>query len=191
MGSVLLTPDWVSRFAALVGAQKYDLDRLDAVAGDGDHGTTVCRGLAAAVSAVDRRGALAPAEGLVVAGRAFVAAAGGAIGPLLGSCLVGAGEAMGAGAGLADALDAGSARVSELGGAAPGDCTLLDALVPAISALRRGEDPVVAARAGAAATAVLKARKGRAASSPDGGRGTADPGAHTVALMVEAMCGSS
>ncbi|MGQ0616990.1 MAG: DAK2 domain-containing protein [Acidimicrobiia bacterium] len=191
MGSVPLTPDWVNRFAALVGAQRHDLDRLDAVAGDGDHGTTVSRGLAAAVSAVDRLGPVAPAERLVAAGRAFVGAAGGAIGPLLGSCLIVAGEAMGAGADLADALDAGSSRVTELGGAAPGDCTLLDALVPAISALRRGEDAVAAARTGAAATAALSARKGRAASSPEGGRGTADPGAHTVALMVEAMCGSS
>ena len=168
----------LSRFAALVTENRDELDRLDAAAGDGDHGTTVARGLASALAS----------PCLLDAGRRFLEAAGGASGPLFGTCLSAIGRALDDGAPLSDAIQAGVDRVVALGGAAPGERTLIDALVPAVEALRRGEDPVAAARAGAEATAAMQARHGRAVHLANRGVGTVDPGARTAALLVEALC---
>ena len=69
----------------LFQAKEQELGWLDAAAGDGDHGATMVRGLAAAVGAVDgqaRTPALQGSAGdlLVCAGDAFADAAGGYLG---------------------------------------------------------------------------------------------------------------
>ena len=56
---------------------------LDAAAGDGEHGTTMLRGLTAAVAAIDAQGPCSGGELLVCAGDAFADAAGGASGSTL------------------------------------------------------------------------------------------------------------
>ncbi len=161
--------------------------RLDAAAGDGDFGAILAR---AAHRVQEALAALAPEssdrETLLAAARA-VAAVGGTTGPIWGIGLLRGAEAIDRGS--AAAVRAAADGVAELGGAQPGDRTLLDALVPVATALEAGADPAAAAREGAAHTAALSARRGRASYVPGGGVGHVDAGAQAVADIVEAVAG--
>ena len=95
-------------------------------------------------------------------------------------------------------LTAALAAVQDLGAAEPGDKTMVDALAPALAALRDGieaGDPVEAALAaaaeaaeeGARATTPMQARKGRASYLGERSVGHQDPGATSTALMVRAL----
>ncbi|MBA8825989.1 dihydroxyacetone kinase [Saccharopolyspora lacisalsi] len=188
-----------------------ELGRLDAVAGDGDHGQGIVRGMRAAVRAAEHAGSRGSdprsvGDALLAAGTALADAAGGASGALYGVLLseTGAGlrgaEAVDTGS-LAAALEGSFDAVVELSGAQPGDKTLLDALVVFRDTLRKqagsgaelsravSESAAEATRA-AASTAELTSARGRA--SRIGGRdlGTADPGATSLALMVTAIGGA-
>ena len=90
-------------------------------------------------------------------------------------------------AALADALDAALAGVVELGAAAPGDKTMVDALTPAVAALRAALEapaavdapwplPRARPRQGAQATVPMQARKGRASYLGERSIGHQDPG---------------
>lgn len=188
-------------------AREQELGRLDAAAGDGDHGATMVRGLTAAVTVVSPHAAGSvsdqPSAGelLVIAGDAFADAAGGASGALLGVllCAVGrrlASESTSATA-VCVALQAGSAAVAKLGKAAPGDKTLLDALAPFVEtltvAVEQGQGlseawgaALPAAAQGAAATAAMVARRGRAARLGERSLGHVDPGAQSIVYLLEA-----
>ena len=184
-----------------------ELGRLDAVAADGDHGQGIVRGMRAAVAAARTSGAAGdtPADvgtALLAAGTALADAAGGASGALFGLLLTETGRQVhGAGsldAGvLAAALSSAQDAVTELGGARPGDKTMVDALDAATAALRAAADRSAgvavawreaadAARDAAGATADLSPAVGRAARLGDRGRGSPDPGATSLALMLAA-----
>lgn len=178
------------------------LGRLDAAAGDGDHGRGMVRGFRAAVAAAQEAGT-GPMR-LQQAGFAFSDAAGGASGMLYGTILETLGGSLSAGS--VDARTVGEAfrralqEVSEVGGAEVGDKTLIDALAPFVERfLQCAEEDqriadcwrtaVDAAEAGAAGTAALVARRGRAARLGERGRGSADPGATSMALVLAAAGG--
>jgi len=189
--------------AARLAELEAELGDLDAVAADGDHGTTMTRGIEAAVAAAQVAGPDAAAV-LVAAGMAFADAAGGASGALWGSGLTTVGHAIeDAREGpmdarrLAGALRAAYAAVTRLGGCEPGQKTLVDALYPFITAFeaaaRSGADPmsawatgVAAANDGARATVELAASRGRAARVAERSKGSADPGAVSLAAALEA-----
>jgi dihydroxyacetone kinase-like protein len=155
----------VIRFAALEDT----LNGLDAVAGDGDHGTTMLRGLRAAVGAQDP----------VVA---FRTAAGGASGSLFAQVIAALVSYQGGGA-LPVALGRAAARIGVIGQAKPGDRTMLDALLPAAAAAD-AQGAVAAARAGAEATRAMPARRGRARHVEGAGLGHVDAGAMSVAEIL-------
>ncbi len=87
--------------------------------------------------------------------------------------------------------------ITTLGRAVPGDKTMLDALAPALDALRAAapdapERDVMlamadAAEAGAAATIPLVARKGRASYLEQRSAGHLDPGAASSAILVRCL----
>ena len=90
------------------------------------------------------------------------------------------------------------AAVQDLGAAVPGDKTMVDALVPAVAALRAAvqegamldvalERAAVAAQDGARATVPLQARKGRASYLGERSVGHEDPGAASAALVLGAL----
>lgn len=166
----------MSRLAACVArfeALEAELNTLDAAAGDGDHGTTILKGLRAAEAA--ERAGEAPDV-------AFRKAAGGASGGLFAAVIgallrIDAGEPPGA------ALGAAARRIAMLGQAKPGDKTMLDALLPAAEALSLA-DAAAAAEAGRQATAAMEARRGRARHVEGAGRGHVDPGAASVAELL-------
>jgi dihydroxyacetone kinase len=104
-------------------------------------------------------------------------------------------EGGGGGALLAAALEAGRQSIEQRGRAQPGDKTMLDALVPAIDALRDLPEASMAqalaaaadgAAAGAEATRDLEPRVGRGAWLADRSRGNVDAGAHLVAFALRA-----
>ncbi|RNL83354.1 dihydroxyacetone kinase family protein [Halostreptopolyspora alba] len=200
---------------AAVEAHERELGRLDAVAGDGDHGRGMVRGLSAAVAAarsadtvsITDTGDTADTAGraLLLAGTALADAAGGASGALyglllteIGGVLLEAGPAPVTTELLAPAVDAAFHAVRELGGGAVGEKTMLDALAPfseTLSEHARDGTPLAdawplaaaAATTAARATADMPAKRGRAARLGERGQGHADPGATSLALMVTAV----
>lgn len=182
-----------------------EFGRLDAVAGDGDHGIGMQRGVSAALDAV--RAAVGQAAGagtaLTRAGEAWALEAGGTSGALWGSALRAMGDALGdehvpTAASAGDVIAAGSTRIQERGGAQVGDKTMLDALVPFTETLTNDlaagstlADAVVnasrSATVAAAATADLMPRVGRARPHAERSLGTQDPGAYSFAVIATAV----
>ena len=164
-----------------------EIGQLDAVAGDGDHGSGMVRGFTAACSATaDLNGSTAGS--ITAAGYAFADAAGGASGALWGVFLRGIGRE----------LRSGGAQIGRLGKSQPGDKTLLDTLVPFLDALddrvSRGmalseawTDALAVAREATEATSLMVAKRGRSAVLGERSLGTVDPGAHSLLLVLEAV----
>jgi dihydroxyacetone kinase-like protein len=196
--------DWLDEARAAVAARADYLTQLDAAIGDGDHGVNMVRGLdAVADTLAEQPQDTPPGRLLIVTGKTLISTVGGASGPLWGAAFRAAGRTL-ADAGtfdgeqLADALDAGLRAIVDLGAAQPGDKTMVDALAPAIAALRErldaGADVAEAVEAaaaaadhGAAATVPLQARKGRASYLGERSIGHQDPGATSAALMLHAL----
>jgi len=193
---------WLNEAAAVVRDQRDYLTQLDAAIGDADHGTNMDRGFTAVVEKLDGIDG-PPGKLLTAAGSTLVSTVGGASGPLWGTALRRAGRSLGdaesfGGAELAEALDAALAGVVELGAAQEGDKTMVDALAPAVRALRAGidgggelTDALAAARAageeGMRATTPLQASKGRASYLGERSIGHQDPGATSTALIIAAL----
>ena len=195
---------WLNAAQAVVEERADYLTQLDAAIGDGDHGINMTRGFQAVGKALAGQGPdMPPGRVLILAGKTLVSTVGGASGPLWGSALRAAGRSMGDvegfdGKGLADALDAALAAVVDLGAAAPGDKTMVDALTPAIAALRErlaaggsisvaADAAAEAAEAGALSTVPMQARKGRASYLGERSVGRQDPGATSAALIMRAL----
>jgi phosphoenolpyruvate---glycerone phosphotransferase subunit DhaL len=199
---VLSVDDWMTGSAAAIEAEADHLTQLDSAIGDGDHGINMTRGMRAVTAALADADEPAPGKRLILAGKTLVSTAGGASGPLWGSALRRGGRALGDGQldgpALVAALAAALAAVQELGAAEPGDKTMVDALGPAVAALRERLDAgdalpdAVAAAAdaaeeGARATTPMQARKGRASYLGERSIGHQDPGATSAALIMAAL----
>lgn len=186
----------------LLHDQEEALGRLDAVAGDGDHGRGMCKGVDAALAAAEQeqqRGT-SPAGLLAAAGDAWAADAGGTSGALWGAGLRAFGSALPADRAPGAADVAAGARaaleaVTSLGKAEPGDKTLVDALAPFVTVLTERIEAGTAlaealtAAAGAAheaaeATAGLRPKLGRARPLAERSLGTPDPGATSLAMVL-------
>lgn len=186
----------------VVHANQEKLGRLDAIAGDGDHGIGMSRGSAAA------RAAAQTADGgvqsvLQSAGAAFGDKAGGTSGVLWGLLLAGIGEALGNSeapdaAAVSRAVQQSTAKLQEFSGAGLGDKTMIDALLPFVEELDRqtaagaGLAPAwrAAAEVAVAAaqeTAQLVPRLGRARPLAERSVGTPDPGAVSLGMIVTAV----
>jgi len=195
---------WLEQAATSLHEQRDYLTQLDAAIGDADHGTNMDRGFTAVVEklrAVD--GAVPPGRLLTTAGGTLVSTVGGASGPLWGTALRRAGGALGdaeefGSDELAVALDAALDGVVELGAAQEGEKTMVDALAPAVRALREWldggaslADAVQAAfeagEEGMRATVPLQASKGRASYLGERSIGHQDPGATSTALILGAL----
>lgn len=195
---------WMSEINVAVQRHRDHLTQLDAAIGDGDHGTNMARGFGAVQTTLTGQGDdLLPGQLLILCGKTLVATVGGASGPLWGTAFRHAGRAVGAateldGPLLADALDAALAGITGLGRASVGDATIVDALDPAVRALRSAVQAgaplsqAAGAAAGAAedgckATIPLQARKGRASYLGERSIGHQDPGATSTALILRAL----
>jgi dihydroxyacetone kinase-like protein len=195
---------WMSEIAASVSAERDYLTQLDAAIGDGDHGINMDRGFGAVQEALAEQDTdVPPGRLLIVAGKTLVSKVGGASGPLWGSAFRRVGRSLGDAPEwdaeqLVEALAAARDGVVELGAAAPGDKTMVDALTPAVDAMRSSLEggatlqaavtaAAEAAEEGARATVPLQARKGRASYLGERSIGHQDPGATSVALVMRAL----
>jgi dihydroxyacetone kinase-like protein len=194
---------WVRGFAALIAANREHLTELDAAIGDADHGSNMDRGMKAAVAALDESRPPTAGALLTKVGMTLVSTVGGASGPLFGTFFMRMGGSLGpttetvSAADVAAALRAGLGGIVDRGKAAPGDNTKYDALAPAVEALETALTDHAslatglkaardAAAAGRDATTPMLARKGRASYLGERSVGHQDPGAASVALLLEA-----
>jgi dihydroxyacetone kinase-like protein len=194
---------WFGLAAASLREQRDYLTQLDAAIGDADHGTNMDRGFTALIEKLDGLDAVPPGKVLTTAGSTLVSTVGGASGPLWGMALRRAGRSLGSveefdGEQLAAALEAALEGIVELGAAQEGDKTMVDALAPAVRALREGlangsnvADSLAAARVaaeeGMKATVPLQAQKGRASYLGERSIGHQDPGATSTTLILAAL----
>jgi phosphoenolpyruvate---glycerone phosphotransferase subunit DhaL len=186
-------------------ARQAELDGLDRIAGDGDHGATMVLGSRAVLAALEAAGEAPVGELLKLAAAAF-ASVGGSIGPLWGTALLRAGQSLGAdprpsARALAGALTAASEGVGDRGRAVAGDKTLLDVLAPAAAALEAAagsgaghaellQATAAAAREGLARSTPWVPRRGRARRLGERSAGHADPGSASACHVIEAVCRS-
>lgn len=190
---------WLKSTAAEFEARIDELDGLDAAIGDGDHGTNMARGMATASTIVPSPDTTTR-QYLNQVGMALVSSVGGASGPLFGTFFLRVGQLWQSPHSVSSiwqALKAGRDGIASRGRAKVGDKTMLDALCPAIdvlehAAMERDEEPsaslaraAAAARAGAEATRGMVARRGRAAHYGERSVGHIDPGAVSMAMILD------
>jgi dihydroxyacetone kinase len=191
--------------AAVIDRHVDELGRIDAVAGDGDHGIGMQRGATAAVA--EARTALPRGAGagtlLIRAADAWSDRAGGTSGALWGVMLRELGAAIGddaapTAASVSAGVTAALAGIQRFGKAEPGDKTMVDAIAPFTQTLATEVaagralaaawgTAATAATAAAAATADLLPRMGRARPHAAKSLGTVDAGAYSFALIVTAV----
>lgn len=194
---------YLERAAKIMEENREYLTELDAAIGDADHGINMDRGfktILAKLSSVRDKDA---GTILKAAGMALVSSVGGAAGPLYGTAFMRAGMAV-AGKYELDAqdlltmLDAALKGVVMRGKAQPGDKTMVDAITPAVEAMRRAlqegadlvtalEKATAAAEKGMRDTIPMIARKGRASYLGERSIGHQDPGATSSYLLIRTM----
>lgn len=190
---------------ATIDAKREELGHLDAIAGDGDHGIGMQRGLAAAVVAAKEALDAKAGAGtlLAVAGDAWSNRAGGTSGALWGVILRSLGGALGDEAqpdvtAIADGIAAALRGVTDLGKAQLGDKTLVDVLHPISVSMDSSASRNLSmdaawnaaadvADAAAQATGNLLPKIGRARPHAEKSIGTPDPGAVSMALIVRSI----
>jgi D-erythrulose 4-kinase len=192
----------VDAIYAAVEENKEYLGRIDAIAGDGDHGIGMSRGSkAAAEAANETQGGVETV--LSAAGHAFGDKAGGTSGILWGLLLEGVGKGLGntepvTAKRLADAVQGSAQHLQGFSKAQLGDKTMLDALFPFVDTLVGQVDAGAsisdawrsaadACREAAEATAPLVPKIGRARPLAERSVGTPDPGAISLGLIVTAI----
>jgi dihydroxyacetone kinase-like protein len=188
-------------------AKKDELTKLDADLGDGDLGRTVERGFKALKAAIDE-GGLPDDIGrtLFQLGKTFSNEAPSSFGSLYGTALMKGGMALkdkteATLSDIADATQNALDALMERGGADLGDKTMLDAIHPAIEAMRdtlqeEGDEVAKstffrsaadAAHRGAEETKDMQSQIGRASWQGERSSGKIDPGARAIALMLESV----
>ncbi|MDQ1562684.1 MAG: D-erythrulose 4-kinase [Actinomycetota bacterium] len=188
--------------AQTIDSNADELGRIDAIAGDGDHGIGMKRGIGAAVVSARASAAsdLGVHELLSVAAERWSEEAGGTSGALWAGAITAIADRLGNGEsyGTADVVDAARAGLEEvmsMGKAEVGDKTMIDAMVPYVDRLAteiEAGSPLALALARAAetardaaeATASLSPRLGRARPLAAKSIGHPDAGAISFGLIV-------
>jgi len=193
--------NWLKHYAAIIDEQKEYLTQLDAAIGDADHGINMQRGFGAVMAQLPTVEDKDIGTILKKVGMVLLSTVGGAGGPLYGTLFM----RMGVAVGNKDALSAEDVvkmfqaaleGVKQRGKAEPGDKTMVDALTPAVEALRKaveaGEDlhtalekAAAAAEEGMKATIPLVARRGRASYLGERSAGHQDHGATSSYLLFK------
>jgi dihydroxyacetone kinase-like protein len=194
--------DWLQKLATVYKENKDELIRLDSPIGDADHGTNMARGFNAVAEKIPTYSSKNISESLLDVGMTLVGTVGGSSGPLYGSMFLNMNTAVWdletlTTAQIAKMFERGLEGVMQRGRAEPGEKTMVDALSPAVDALKsavEGEKSLadalqaatVAAETGMKATIPMEARKGRASYLGERSIGHQDPGATSIYLLVKA-----
>lgn len=192
----------LKRAEASIAADEKKFSELDAATGgDGDHGEAIVAATRALAKA-DGADFKALLSNMVERLESDVS---GSTSSLYGSLFEGMADAVDAGvtsldaAALADLFAAGLEELEFATKARVGDKTFMDALIPAVEALKahagEGEKPMfaaaaAAAKAGSAATAKMRAKYGRAKNLGDRSIGPVDAGSASNAAIWAAFAAS-
>ena len=194
------------QIAGKINQEAAYLTELDAAIGDSDHGVNLARGFEKVVEKLPDVQDKDIGTILRQAGMALVSAVGGSSGPLYGQAFINAGKAM---AGKEEmsledyitVLDEAIAGIQLRGRAVRGEKTMLDALIPAVEAMKArieaGADAPEVLKAGVRAawdgveyTKGIIATKGRASYLGERSIGHPDPGATSVTMVLETIAGA-
>ncbi|MCC8174122.1 MAG: dihydroxyacetone kinase subunit L [Odoribacter sp.] len=185
-----------------VKAREDEFSKLDAIAGDGDHGTAIVTALNI-IAADAQEGTNFPTM-LNDMGMGVMMKTSGSTSTLLGAFFMGMGEALEGNEELTE-LDAAQLKsmfrgsltgVQEQTKASPGDKTMMDALVPAVEAIENSSSEDIAellkagadaAEKGAEATVDMKANFGRARNLGERSIGYADAGVTSWASLFRSF----
>jgi phosphoenolpyruvate---glycerone phosphotransferase subunit DhaL len=206
MGQSIITRDdvvhWIQTYAQVIADNRAYLTELDAAIGDADHGANMDRGFKAVQAKLPIVAEKDIATILKTVGMTLLSSVGGAGGPLYATIFLQAGQVAAGKTELTLAdwvamLDAATSGVVNRGKAATGDKTMVDALIPAVQALKDAltvDQPLPeallssaqAAERGLQSTLPLVARKGRASYLGERSAGHLDPGAASTSLLIKA-----
>jgi dihydroxyacetone kinase-like protein len=193
---------WLNTLQEVFAENRQHLTDLDAAVGDGDCGDSMDRGFTAVQAELSAHPPPDLRSAFTSVSAVLIRTMGGSAGPLLGTFFLRAGAACAGKSELAPAdvvalFHAGVEGIQQRGKAALGDKTMLDALLPAVDAMRGAleagsdlaeilERGAAAAEAGMRATISMQARKGRASYLGDRSIGHQDAGATGSYLLLKA-----
>ena len=186
-----------------IDAEKDYLTELDNIIGDGDHGINMARGFQMVESKLPSLEGKDIGTILKTVGMTLVSTVGGSSGPLYGTAFMKAGMAM---AGKMDmdlddflsCLEVAIEGVKMRGKSTQGEKTMLDAMIPALDAMRTATENssdsktvlaagIEAAKAGVEYTKTIIATKGRASYIGERSLGHQDPGATSFTDILETI----
>lgn len=192
---------WLQDVAQTLAENRDYLIQLDSAIGDADHGANMDRGFKAIMGKMDEISDKDIGTIFKTAAMTLISTVGGASGPLYGTFFLQAGTKT---AGKMEitieewalVLEAALAGIVMRGKAELNDKTMVDALTPAIAALKQAiaegksqSEALIecteAARKGMEATTPLVARKGRASYLGERSAGHQDPGATSSYLILK------
>jgi dihydroxyacetone kinase-like protein len=193
---------WIRASASVIFENRDYLIQLNSETGDADHGANMDRGFRAVIARMPEISHQDIGTIFKTVGMTLQSTIGGAAGPLYGTFFLQAGRKA---AGKMElnlndwytALEAALDGVVMRGNAEPGDKTMVDALFPAVSALKQATEENIplqqaliqsaeAAKLGMEQTTQLVARKGRASYLRERSAGHQDPGATSMFLILKA-----
>lgn len=193
---------WIKACAATLAENRDYLVQLDAAIGDADHGANMDRGFKAVMGKMPEVADKDIGTIFKTVGMTLLSTVGGAGGPLYGTFFLQAGMKTAGKMELspedwANALEAALNGVVMRGKAELGDKTMVDALTPAVRALKQAtsenkplgealESSTEAAHQGMVGTIPIVARKGRASYLGERSAGHQDPGATSSYLILKA-----
>ena len=192
---------WLLCYGDAIADNAAYLTDLDSAIGDADHGANMQRGMQVVIAKLPPDGDISAI--LKQTAMTLISTVGGSSGPLYGTLFLQmatktAGKTELSLCDWTDAFEAGVNGVIARGKAAPGDKTMLDALVPALDALKHSSEngsslsealdqSAQAAALGRDATINLLAKKGRASYLGERSIGHQDPGATSAHLLVQTL----
>jgi dihydroxyacetone kinase-like protein len=194
--------EWIKACAKVLSENKDYLTQLDAAIGDADHGANMDRGFQAVKNKMPELSDKDIGTIFKTVGMTLLSTVGGAGGPLYGTFFIQAGTKTSGKMELTledwyNALDAALSGVIMRGKAELGDKTMVDALSPAVNALKSAvsnQEPIgkglmlsaEAAKKGMEGTIPIVARKGRASYLGERSAGHQDPGSTSSYLILKA-----
>ena len=177
------------------------LTNLDQAIGDGDHGITLRNGFKVILDRIGELKGKDAGQVLETVGNTLISSVGGAAGPLYGIAFIRAGSVV---KGkhevglndLANMFETAEKGILDIGGAALGEKTMLDAIHPAVLAIRQSAEEntslmegfercVKAAEQGLNSTVDMVAKRGRASYLGLRSKGHPDVGAASVCIILK------
>jgi len=193
--------EWIKNYADVITEKRQYLIDLDSAIGDADHGENMNRGFQAVLKKIPEVTDKDIGSILKMVGMTLLGTVGGAGGPLYGTLFLQAGTKSASKYELTlqdwiDMLEAAINGIVARGKAELGDKTMVDALHPALEALKEAakngkslqealQASATAAEQGMLATIPLVAKKGRASYLGERSAGHQDPGATSSYYLLK------